>query len=391
MRAKISKNEKDILEDMKEFVESPAEETATLEPETERNRQEIDKGNTLSSGSALLNLACTDTPWGAFIPGRYYLLVGSSSAGKTWMMLSIAAESTLHDKFKDYRIVLDETEEGNNIDVGFYFGKNVSSKIRAPKYDEEDNPVYSTTIEEFYDNINRELDKAEEHGYGLIYMLDSMDALTSAAEIKKTDEQREAREKGRETTGSMGDGKAKVNSQNLRRVCSRLNKTGSMLFIICQERDNIGSMVASKTFSGGNALLFYATLQIWLTHKQEIKATIKGHTRTLGNISKIAIKKNRLTGQRHRDLELPFYHSFGIDDTGSLIDWLVEEKHWSGGAKETAKIQATEFDVELNKEQLARHIESLPHGRKKLYKIVYDVWKEIKQDIEDKVVRKPRY
>ena len=128
-----------------------------------------------------------------------------------------------------------------------------------------------------------------------------------------------------------------------------------------------------------------------MRHKNEIKATIKGHTRTLGNLSKISIKKNRLTGQRHRDLELPFYHSFGIDDTGSLIDWLVEEKHWSGGAKETSKIDATEFGESLSKELLARHIENLPNGRKKLYKIAGNVWKEIKKDIEDKVVRKPRY
>lgn len=382
---------KTVQDQVQEFIEEPKQEIPEVVSEIEKNRQEIKKEKLLSSGSALLNLACTDTPYGAFIPGRYYLIVGASSAGKTWTMLSIAAESTLHDKFKDYKVILDEPEEGNNVDISFYFSKEIAEKIKAPKYDENGEAVYSETIEDFYDNLNRELDKAEENGYGLIYMLDSMDALTSAAEIKKTDEQREAREKGKEVTGSMGDGKAKVNSQNLRRVCSRLSKSGSMLFIVCQERDNLGSMVSSKTFSGGNALLFYATLQIWLTHKTEIKATIKGHTRTLGNISKIAIKKNRLTGQRHRDLELPFYHSFGIDDTGSLIDWLVEEKHWTGGAKETAKIDATEFDVQLNKEQLARHIEELPNGRKKLYKIVANVWKEIKKDIEEKVVRKPRY
>ena len=383
---------KNIEQVVKEFIEEPSPNTELdSSTETERNKREIKKDNVLSSGSALLNLACTDTPWGAFIPGRYYLIVGSSSAGKTWTMLSIAAESTQHEKFKDYKVVLDEPEEGNNIDISFYFSEKVAQKIKAPRYDEDGNPIYSTTIEEFYDNLNRELDEAEEKKRGVIYMLDSMDALTSNAEIKKTDEQREARERGKEEKGSMGDGKAKINSQNLRRICSRLNKTGSMLFIICQERDNLGSMVASKTFSGGNALLFYATLQIWLTHKNEIKATIKGHSRTLGNLSKISIKKNRLTGQRHRDLELPFYHSFGIDDTGSLIDWLLEEKHWSGGAKETSKIDATEFGESLSKELLARYIENLPNGRKKLYKIAYNVWKEIKKDIEEKVVRKPRY
>jgi hypothetical protein len=30
-----------------------------------------------------------------------------------------AAESTTHEKFKNYKIVLDEPEEGNNVDLAF--------------------------------------------------------------------------------------------------------------------------------------------------------------------------------------------------------------------------------------------------------------------------------
>ena len=389
MRAKV-----EIKNQIEEFLSQENEEISPDDGEKnelERNRLELKKENLLSSGSALLNLACSDSAYGSFIAGRYYLIVGASGAGKTWLLLSIAAESTVHEKFKDYKIVLDEPEEGNNVDLAFYFSKEIADKIKAPKYDEDEQPVYSESVEDFYDNINRELDLAEEKGYSLIYMLDSMDVLTSSAEVKKVEEQRADRAKNRETKGSMSDGKAKVNSANLRRVCSRLNKSKSILFIICQERDDLGSPVGGKTFSGGNALLFYATLQIWLSHKQEIKATIKGKTRTLGNISKIAVKKNRLTGQRHRDLELPFYHSFGIDDTGSLVDWLVEEGHWTGGAKQLTKINSTEFGVELNKEQLARYIEEQPNGRRKLYKIATMVWREIKKQIEQKVFRKNRY
>ena len=99
MRAKSN-----IEKQVEEFVSSPPETPADDRNELERNKQEIRRDNLLSSGSALLNLACTDNPYGAFIPGRYYLLVGASSAGKTWTMLSIAAESTLHEKFKNYKI-----------------------------------------------------------------------------------------------------------------------------------------------------------------------------------------------------------------------------------------------------------------------------------------------
>lgn len=390
----ITMRKKQYLENVQEFAkEEQQNPEEAFETELEKNQKEINSRNVLSCGSALLNMACTDSPYGAFIPGRYYLLVGSSSSGKTWLVLNTCAEACINPRFDNYKLILDEPEEGNNVDIQRYFGRRMLERIKAPGYDEDNLPVYSETVEDFYDNLSRELDSAEKDGYGLIYIIDSMDALTSMAEIKKTSEQREAREKGKEAAGSMGDGKAKVNSQNLRRVCARLQKTNSILFIICQERDSIGSMVSYKTFSGGNALLFYATLQIWFSHYQEIKATINKHERTLGNISKISIKKNRLTGQRHKDILLPFYHSFGIDDTGSIIDFLVKEEHWKGDSKDSSPIEATEFGVKLNKEKLARHIEQIEgnRGRKKLYHIVQNVWKKIKQEIGDKVVRKMRY
>lgn len=380
----FANSEPEIKDDSPRFEDSS---------ELEKNKKEIKPENLLSSGSAVLNTACTDSPYGAFIAGRYYLLVGASSAGKTWLLLSVAAEATLNPKFSKYKIIHDNIEEGANMDLEFYFGEETAKKIKAPNYTDDGEPEYSVTIEQFYDNVDRELDRAEKGGYGILYLLDSMDALTSEAELKKSNEQREARESDKKTSGSMGDGKAKVNSQNLRRICSRLTKSGSMLFIVCQERDNIASPVGGKTFSGGNALLFYATLQIWLQHYKEIKTVIKGHERSLGNLSKISIKKNRLTGQKHKDVMIPFYHSFGIDDTGSIIDWLVEEGHWTGGEKETSKIDAEEFGVELNKEKLVQYIEALDDsdGRGKLYRIMADKWTEIKKDIQSKVIRKRRY
>ena len=44
---------------IKEFVGEETSSEIDVTPETERNKKEIQKDNILSSGSALLNLACT--------------------------------------------------------------------------------------------------------------------------------------------------------------------------------------------------------------------------------------------------------------------------------------------------------------------------------------------
>jgi RecA/RadA recombinase len=400
-----------ITEEVQDAVNTGLEEEINEKETVEQNKKLLKRQNLLSSGSTIVNLACTNTPHGYLLAGKYYLFVGESEAGKTWLSMTTLAESTLHPRFRDFKIVYDNVEAGANMDMDFYFGKATAARIEAPEPDRIDKLgvriPYSVTAEQFYDSINRHLDLAEEGGYGIIYILDSMDSLTTEAELKKSKSDQAARIKelsggnvkddgeeeegtGGKRAGSYGDGKAKVNSANLRRVVSRLGRSNSILIIISQERDDLGSRFGGSTFSGGHALKFYATLQLWLKKKEDINCVIRGKKRALGSRSELGIFKNRLTGEKNKKIDISIYHSFGIDEVGSMIDWLLSEGYWTGGRSDSQKIKAVDFDVELDKEKLVRHIEE-NNLEDKLRDIVCALWVEIGELIAKKVQRKRRY
>lgn len=334
----------------------------------------------LSSGSTLLNLACTDNPFGAFTKGKYYFLVGDSSSGKTFLSMTCLAEALQHPTFKDYRFIYDNVEDGNNIDLENLFNKKVADKVEAPAKDEDGDPMHSAIIEEFYYN----LDDAIKEGKPFIYILDSMDGLDSEEDNEKFEKQKEAYKKGKQISGSYGMSKAKTNSTTLRKMINRLKKNGSILIIISQTRANIGFGFKKKTRSGGKSLRFYATIEIWNTVIQKLTKTVKGKKRTIGTKVKLKIEKNRITGGEH-EVEMCIYPSYGIDDIGSCVDYLVDEKWWS---KKGSKIKATEFDIECSRKKLISHIEEKGLV-KKLQMITGKCWNEIKEACA--LERKSRY
>lgn len=388
MARKIRKN--NVEEGLSDFAQNP--------PPTEaaKIKSKLKKENLLSTGNTMLNLSCSDLPDGGLLGGKYYLFVGQSGSGKTWVSYSLFAESGLHPKFKNHKLIFDDVEGGANMDVASYFGKKTAKRVGPPEpgrtvgKKKKTPQDCSKTIEQFYDSLDRHLEEAEEAGTGIIYILDSMDSLTTDAAIKKEKEDKNARKAGKEASGSYGDGKAKKNAQGLNSIAKRLEKTNSILVIICQEKVDITSAFKAKTFSGGAALTFYATLQIWFQVRKKIEVTIEGKKRDLGTLTFVKIEKNRLTGKRHREILFPIYYNFGIDDIGAQVTWLVDEGRWTGGETEMKKINADEFDVAYSKETLIRHIQD-NNLEGDLRGIVFKKWKKIQKAIENKVVRKPRY
>lgn len=346
-----------------------------------RKEEKLTAKDFLSTGSTLLNLACTGHPERGFAKGRYYFIVGDSISGKTWLSLTCLAEAVVNNNFKDHRIIYDNVEDGALMDIEKFFGKKVAEKMESPNW-LKDRPLYSNTIEEFYFNV----DDAIKDGRPFIYILDSMDSLTSEPEVDKFDKTKKAHREGKESKGSYGDGKAKVNSAMLRRVIGRpLQESGSILIIINQTRDNINALPfqSKKTRSGGHALHFYACLEMWSSVAGRITKTVKGKKRQLGVESKIKVKKNRITG-RERTVIIPIFHSFGIDDVGSCVDYLIEEGYW----KKAPEIKAKGLGIKGSRKKLIRIIEN-QSLEKDLHEIVGDLWNEI----EDACVikRKRRY
>lgn len=331
--------------------------------------------NALSSGSTLVNLAMTSRPGVAFTPGAFYLLVGDSKSGKTFIALNALAEASIHPAYKNHRLIYDAPERGARMDVEAFFGKALAERLEWK---------YSQTVEDFY----YELDDLFKAGVPFLYVEDSETSLDSKDAEEKFQEQKTAYRKGKEVAGSYGDGKAKKHSANLRQVISKLELSGSMLFLISQTRDNIGfgAQYNPKTRAGGRALTFYASSEIWTSVKGSLTKTVRGKTRKIGNILQVKVKKNRDTG-REPDVEIHHYPSVGFDDLGSCIAYLLEEKHWAKGEK-GSKITASEFNFTGSIEELVKKVEEEDkEGQLRL--LVNDVWQDIEEQCS--ITRKSRY
>ena len=343
----------------------------------------IKKSDLLSTGSTILNLACTGYPDGGFWKGAYFYIVGSSQSGKTFLARTCLAEATLNKNFDNYRIIDDDVEGGALMDTEKYFGKRLADRIEAPAYDDEGEPIYSDTIEDFYFN----LDDALSDDRPCIYLLDSQDALGSKYEQSKFDEKKIAARKGTKAKGDYGDGKAKIHSSGMRNALAKLKDTGSILIVTGHTKDNIGAgpFQPQQVTSGGRSLKYYAMMQLWSSTGPALKVTIKKKDRKIGIISKVRVVKNRSTG-KDRDIEFPIYYSLGIDDLGGCIDYLVREGHWKKNKAGT--INASDFNFEGRRDSLIEHIEENNYEFD-LKSIVTEVWNEIESLCE--VVRKPRF
>jgi len=108
---------------------------------------------------------------------------------------------------------------------------------------------------------------------------------------------------------------------------------------------------------------------------------------------RIKVKKNRTSG-RTWPVELHFYPDVGFDNTGSNIDFLVEENFWSAttakGTGQITSVDAPEFYKKpLDPEDLAMEIEEQDGGTKLLAELVTQRWREIEKACA--VVRKNKY
>lgn len=346
----------------------------------------VDYKKGLSTGSTLLNLACTGRPDVGLLQGAYYFLVGDTSSGKTWLTFTMLAEASINTVYDKHRFIFDNAENGAMMDIPRFFGPSVAERLEPPA-GTRDNPRSSSTVEEFYYNV----DEACKGKQPFIYILDSMDALSSEEELGKFKERRDAYTNGKKNiSGSYAMGKAKRNSSDMRVIYNKLKASQSILILISQTRQNIGfgSQFQPRTRSGGDALTFYAALEMWTSVKGHVKTTYKGKSWEQGTISHIRLKKNRLSG-RDRTVDLPILHSVGIDDIGANIDWLVDVKHWKSSKEDsTGKIEAPEFKFEGKRETLADWIVEAGKSTE-LRLIVADVWKNIERAIS--VKRENRY
>lgn len=324
-----------------------------------------------SSGSTELNLACSDTVNGAFIAGTMINIIGDSFAGKTVLAHSIMAEAAIIPKFDGYRFIYDNPEAASTIGISQMFGKALADRIEIP----ED---CSNTVQEFQINSIRAVSAGP-----CIYVLDSFDSITSDEEEEKINK----RLSGKEVKGSMGMEKAKNLKATLRTIVRRLKKNGSLLIIISQTIQNVDMFsFQEKKRAGGEALKFFASHELWLGLREKHTKKIREKELTIGAATRVRVTKNRITGKM-REAELNIYYDYGIDDIGSIIDFLVERKFWNQN-KNTITINDISIPLEGTREKLIAQIEE-KGLEPQLTAIMGNAWNEIEEAL--RLDRKKKY
>lgn len=355
----------------------------------------VNEVHKLSTGSTLLNLACTGDPYYGLLSGHIYYKVGDTSSGKTFLSMTCLAEAAANKAFKRHRFIFDNAENGALMDIKKFFGQRVYDRIEPPGRDGA-----SVTVDDLYFH----LDDAVSEGEPFIYILDSMDSLVPEEDKKKLKQRKAASRKttqGDEVKGSYGTEKAKKNSQGLRLIRPYLEKSGSLLIIISQTRDNLATFSFNeKTRAGGRALSFYATLEMWSSVKKHIHKNYKGIPVEQGIISKVKVQKNRIQGLNHT-VDLPILHGHGFDDIGGCINFLLAWKHWGvkgkndgGDTNKTATvydnpvIEAPEFEFSGRADKLIKQIQE-GEQENTLRELTGTVWKAIMEHC--RIERKPKY
>jgi len=333
----------------------------------------------LSSGLTTLNLLLSGTSLGAYPQGTIIHMAGDSDSGKTVLAMNALAQASINPAFDKYDLRFWNAEDGAQMDRNLFYGSRVEKRLI------EEVPEY---LDEFYMSLLDALAPGKKPFVGVV---DSMDVLVPKAWEKKMAKDKKTLE-GKETAGDFGTAKAKMNSEYLRKARSRCSKSGSILLLVSQVRDNInaGPFGEKRTISGGRAYKFYAAAQVMTSTRQTIMKSALGKQWPVGIQAQIDVKKNHVNGTKGKVLGT-ILNDVGVDDISSNIDYLVTMGHWKSTAKDEGKgkITCPEFsDKQMPREKLARLIEQ-NDGQKQLRQLVRKVFINLKEALSSN--RKPQY
>lgn len=274
--------------------------------------------------------------------GRFINIVGDKSAGKTFLSNEFIAWG-YHNLGKNFKWVYDDCESGYSFDTESLYGFDIMPE----------NPVHSTTVEEAFYNISKFAERLKEDQFG-IYVLDSLDGLTSEEQDKRAEERIKCIENDKEMKGTYGMGKAKYLSQEFfPQLCSVIEDKNILVIIISQIRDNVDMFSFEKyARAGGKALDFYAHSVIWLATAKKIE---KSDT-PVGVVVKAKTTKSK-TPRPFRECLFSFLYDYGLDSIGTGVDYLFDLRTPKGELNTKSKAIQWNGSNDLDKKQLKEFLE----------------------------------
>lgn len=320
----------------------------------------------IKTGSTLLNLALSGTTSGGWKLGRIANIIGDRSSGKTLLAIEAAT------------LFLNHPPEGVTSKVVYYETEaafdNVYAESLGMPIEKVDFRI-GETVEDLYKVLCETIENSKKDE-ATFFVIDSLDALTSNADLKK--------EFGKQDY----DRKAQKLSELFRKLARPLEDSNIHLFVISQVRENISTMPFAPKYirSGGKALDFYATHIVWLAERAKLKAT--STERVYGAQIEAKVTKNKVSSP-YRDVKFNIVYGYGVDDIESLIRFLSEDK-----IPKELRIQKSAGgyfligEEKLRIEEAVKFVEETPEMYKDLVAKAQEAWNYYEE--KTKVTRKSK-
>ena len=271
----------------------------------------------IKTGSTILNCIVGD----GFPVGKVLNIVGDKSSGKSFLACEII-NSAVNQYGKKLKWFYDDCEGGFNFNTKEIYGFDIM----------KDEFMASDSVEELGIKINEELDKLKNNEM-LVYVVDSLDGLSSLAEKERDIKRTKSFKQGSKITGSYGLEKQSYISEFFRLNINKIKNKNCLLIIISQVRENIGVMFGSKyKRTGGKSLDHYAHTVLWLAEVEKIKKK----NRVTGVTVKAKTTKSKTT-RPFREGFIDILFDYGVDEVGSNLDFLYDLRTDRGKRKKTEK------------------------------------------------------
>lgn len=266
-----------------------------------------EQGERITTGSTMLDLALN----GGFLSKRITNLVGDPSTGKT--LIAIETIANIKRKYPKEKIECLFIDAENTYDLKFanmlgVTNNDVDVIVKDPT---------NITIEEVFEDILKFCGDTQAQKVPKIIVVDSLDALRSKVQMKRADDNK----------GILGTERAVAFAKAMRDVVGHISMSNVLLILISHAKVVIGNYFPIKTRSGGVSLDYYSSQTIYLSRRKTLKRTISGIDKVTGVSIFANVKKNK-TGVPERTASFDILNTFGINDLGSIVDFLKSVKEY---------------------------------------------------------------
>ncbi len=253
----------------------------------------------ISTGTAMLDVAISNRPYGGLPVGRITEITGLEQSGKSLLSAHLLAETQKQGGVA----VLIDTETAVSREFFDAIGVDVSKLLY----------VSVDTVEDIFETIDTIIEKVRTSDKDRLVTI-VVDSVAAASTKKEM-------EADYEKDGYATD-KAIIISKAMRKITNVIGRQKIAVVFTNQLRQKMNAMFGDPwTTSGGKALAFHASVRLRLKNMGQIKAG----DRIIGIKVRAQVIKNRL-GPPLRSADFDIYFDSGIDNYGGWLKVMKDNK-----------------------------------------------------------------